>query len=334
MLPISKDQQVDALVESFVESNVNPVFAIMNDFDHTVAKTSIRAEIFTAMVLSDIIGKPFIKLFPAAYKDIFNKILKNAIHEQRVISFSIIPTNTNNETFYLDLHVSYQKGDSFDFLLVQCNDRTKDVLSKQKIERINIMLTKHTITDELTGLNNWDYFKERFDTEVKISRLYDQPISFIKLEIDTDLGLSDDLRDKALIHISQFLQNQTSITDVCSRLDENSLGIGCPETTLDEAISIANAIQHYLVNVYPKSLLDQSQTVTASFGISTKDFNDEKSTYIIKKASTGLKQVKEKGPNQIFIEECENIEVHKSEKVLDDIKIQKEIDDLLAQQLF
>ena len=104
-----------------------------------------------------------------------------------------------------------------------------------------------SITDELTGLYNRRYLKERLWEEVERARRYNYPISCLMIDVDRFKEINDtyghQLGDKVLSELGRLLKNTTRVVDIVARYGGEEFLIVLPMTNLKGAQTLAERIR-------------------------------------------------------------------------------------------
>jgi diguanylate cyclase (GGDEF)-like protein len=170
-----------------------------------------------------------------------------------------------------------------------------------KAEQFQLM----SITDPLTGLLNRRYLEERLTEELKRSTRQSYAMSFMMIDID-DFKLYNDRNghqagDLALEMTSQCLKSALRSADVASRYGGEEFSILLPQTTLDEALAIAERIRHRVQRTrFPHGKTQPLGAVTVSIGVSTFTPALDTPAAIIGAADRALYSAKSLGKNQVF----------------------------------
>ena len=163
-------------------------------------------------------------------------------------------------------------------------------------------LAEISVTDELTGLLNRRYLQPRLEEEIKRSNRYGYPMSFVLIDIDDfgkfnkDFGVlvGDEVLRQSVKAMTSTLRGE----DVAARYGGEEFCVLLPQTTLREAVSIAERMRQSVENIN-----FSSRNITISLGVTT--FSHDVSTLetIIKTADDALRQAKQKGKNNVQIYE-------------------------------
>ncbi|MEO8073911.1 MAG: diguanylate cyclase [Acidobacteriota bacterium] len=168
-----------------------------------------------------------------------------------------------------------------------------------------------SVTDALTGLLNRRYLEERLAEEIKRSNREGFPMSFLMIDVDDFKSYNDKFShpegDKALKLVAKLFKDTLRGADVAARYGGEEFSILLPQTTLDEAKTIAERIRK---NV-EKTKFDMRR-VTVSIGIASCSKIICNAQEIISAADKALYRAKSLGRNNVQIFE-DSIDEQKSE---------------------
>ncbi|WP_447555060.1 GGDEF domain-containing protein [Vreelandella sp. EE22] len=175
-------------------------------------------------------------------------------------------------------------------VLVQ-RDISKRVEKEAELERL-------ATTDMLTGLYN----RARFDALLKkeISRLsrYTRPFSLIMLDIDFFKAINDnhghDVGDQVLAGLGKLLKENLRKADSCARWGGEEFMILAPETSLEQAVQLAEKIRYRI----KETQFSQAGRVTVSLGVIEARPNESQKS-VMKRADNALYMAKEEGRDRV-----------------------------------
>ncbi len=173
---------------------------------------------------------------------------------------------------------------------------------KQTEEKINTM----AYHDYLTGLPNRALFFDRLGQTISHAQRTQKLMAVLILDLDRFKLINDELGhslgDKALIEVSNRLQQCTRTTDTVARLGGDEFGIilvdvNSEEHTCKIAEDIIAAIRE------PLTLKESQYTLGVSIGICMVSSEDNDIKGIMRKADTAMYQGKKKGGNYVIVHE-------------------------------
>ncbi len=168
-----------------------------------------------------------------------------------------------------------------------------------------------SVTDALTGLLNRRYLEERLAEEIKRSNRHGFPMSFMMIDVDDFKSYNDNFShpegDKALKLVAHSLRETLRGADVAARYGGEEFSILLPQTTADEAKTIAERVRE---NV-EKTRFDK-RPVTVSIGIASCSQVICSAQEIIAAADKALYRAKSSGRNNV--QSFENMDENNDEK--------------------
>ncbi|MBN3038655.1 MAG: diguanylate cyclase [Candidatus Omnitrophica bacterium] len=163
-----------------------------------------------------------------------------------------------------------------------------------------------TVKDELTGLYNEKYIRDRLEEEIKRAISYQRPCSFIILEI-SDFeryrnAVGEMLVIDALKKIAQTFKESTSEIDKVARFSESQFAAILPEKNKRQSLEVAENIRAEISRFADS----QKKSGDGAFlringGISSTPLDGETSIELINKALAYTEKAKEEGENKIVI---------------------------------
>lgn len=157
-----------------------------------------------------------------------------------------------------------------------------------------------SVTDALTGLLNRRYIEERLTEEVKRSNRHGFPMSFMMLDVDEFKSYNDQFGhpagDDALKLVADVLRDTLRAADVAARFGGEEFAILLPQTTGEEASTIAERLRHNVEQTqFPH------RQVTLSIGIANCSAELCSSMNLVSAADKALYEAKRAGRNQVKV---------------------------------
>lgn len=126
--------------------------------------------------------------------------------------------------------------------------QTKELtLYSNKLEKLNRMYAKLSVTDQLTGIFNRRKIDETLQYELERAKRYSTPLSLIMLDIDHFKQVNDTYGhgtgDTVLKEFTNILSDNRRNTDVLGRWGGEEFMLILPETTLENARTLAERIR-------------------------------------------------------------------------------------------
>jgi diguanylate cyclase (GGDEF)-like protein len=186
--------------------------------------------------------------------------------------------------------------------------RLRRVMRERELtkERIRMMekLQQLAITDGLTKLYNSRSFYTQLELEIDRSNRYNHPLALLLLDIDHFKDYNDSYGhlegDKVLVHFSRVIQSCLRANDSAYRYGGEEFTVILPETSADEAKTVAQRIRASLEALVFAPQEDERVSKTISIGV-TEYCSREKLTSFIKRADKAMYLSKQNGRNQVSV---------------------------------
>ena len=163
------------------------------------------------------------------------------------------------------------------------------------LKLLSIKLQHLANTDSLTSLLNRRAMEQVIEDQIKISRRYNQPLSFILIDIDYFKKFNDtyghDIGDEVLVKISNLFRYLIRSCDIVGRLGGEEFLITLANTNLYEAYTLAERIRKLANEIDIKGV---TRNITVSIGCTTLNKNDNYKT-VFKRVDKLMYEAKKKG---------------------------------------
>ena len=184
--------------------------------------------------------------------------------------------------------------------------RLKRVLKERELtqERVKMLeqLQKLATTDGLTKLYNSRHFYNQLTLEVDRSNRYNPPLSLLLLDIDHFKNYNDNFGhlegDKVLVRLAQIIESCLRKLDTAYRYGGEEFTVILPETTGEEAETVAYRIKDTVEKEKFTPRSGASVFVTISVGV-TQYVPTEDITAFVKRADTAMYASKDEGRNKV-----------------------------------
>ena len=258
-----------ALVTTYIYAAV--IFILLGNL---CVQVSFRNSIFTSALISAVIFHGVFQL----------------VSLEEIVLFSLIYA----PILFLSMYISWNNtlNSKRNFLRVLLNDWNYYALSE----------LAHT--DELTQLNNRRQFLQVAEQTIQKWPKYNLAC-LLMLDIDFFKRINDtyghDVGDEVLRILAEIARKEMRHTDVLARFGGEEFIALLPNTTLEDAIAIANrlcrTIESHQICIKDKLFLNFS----VSIGVSQLQPNQKDLSLLIKNADIALYQAKKNGRNQVAI---------------------------------
>lgn len=177
---------------------------------------------------------------------------------------------------------------------------------RERLKELFIRAEKDAVTDYLTNLFNYRYFKQQLSREFDRARRHKS--RFVSLMIDIDyFKLYNDTfghqaGDVVLRNLAEVLRKNTRSSDIVARYGGEEFVIVCPELEKEMGVALAEKLRT-MVNKAAltdgKSLSDKK--ITISVGVAAYPDDADSPDDLIHRADTALYQAKKNGRNQVQV---------------------------------
>jgi diguanylate cyclase (GGDEF)-like protein/PAS domain S-box-containing protein len=204
-------------------------------------------------------------------------------------------------------------------LIIVTEDITARKEAEEKIKRLNAGLEELAMTDYLTNLYNRRYFMQRGEEDLKRTKRSNQPLALLMMDIDEFKNVNDtyghEAGDMALQQVAAALKSSLREVDILGRMGGEEFAVLLPNTSLVEAVPLAERVRH-VIAATPIEILsgDSHITITITISMGVAAFTKEISTIddLLRNADAALYQAKRNGRNRVikyqtFSEEARSI---------------------------
>jgi diguanylate cyclase len=157
------------------------------------------------------------------------------------------------------------------------------------------------LTDPLTGIANRRWGEEQIEQELLRAARYGRTFAVVMLDIDRFKTLNDThghgAGDRVLIDLAHRLRKLLRATDHVVRWGGEEFLILAPETRLDAAVDLAEAVRQRVAS----EELGDGHRMTVSIGVATYHAGDVSMT-LIERADAALYRAKRAGRDRVEVE--------------------------------
>ncbi len=167
----------------------------------------------------------------------------------------------------------------------------EDITDKKRVEELSL-------TDPLTSLANRRRLDTVIESELARAERYGKPLSVIMADIDHFKRINDscghEVGDLVLRNFSSILREKIRQSDIAGRWGGEEFLIVLPETTLDDAVYLAEKLR---LEAQTQNYEGVSWQVSASFGVAA--LNGDSWQELIRRADDALYRAKNEGRNRV-----------------------------------
>jgi len=174
----------------------------------------------------------------------------------------------------------------------------------QELEQARTALQQLAVTDGLTGLHNYRFFRWQLEREILRSKRYNHPVSLAMLDIDHFKKINDRwghlIGDQILRQLSDLVVQKVRGTDLVARYGGEEFAVILPDTDKTGAYRVAEKIRR-TVEQHSWTLPNQEllNRMTVSLGIGTYPLDAKDLDSLIEKTDQALYRAKRGGRNQV-----------------------------------
>jgi len=175
----------------------------------------------------------------------------------------------------------------------------RDVTEQKGMEEHLIVLSR---IDSLTGVYNRRYYMDKCEEVINLMKRYRRPASMMIADLDFFKSINDSYGhhagDMALKTFTDVCRKEIRESDFVGRLGGEEFGLMLPETTIQQAISLAERIRKSVEELVVK-VDDESISFTVSIGLVELNINDTSLDSIMSCADLAMYQAKATGRNKV-----------------------------------
>ena len=168
-------------------------------------------------------------------------------------------------------------------------------------EMVRADLLHRAETDPLTGVANRRRFLRRGVRDLAGARRSGEALSLVILDIDRFKGINDThghaAGDEVLKRLAGLLSSALRSRDSLARIGGEEFAIMLPDTSLADAVAIAEQLRHRMTSL-PMPLLGGA-VITASFGVTAAERDDADIEALMRRADRALYDAKRSGRNAV-----------------------------------
>ena len=170
-----------------------------------------------------------------------------------------------------------------------------------KAEKLQGLLEKQSLEDQLTGLYNRRYLNHHLQLEFERAIRHQQPLSLVLCDIDHFKRVNDRfshaMGDEVLRAVGSLLRSNIRQEDIAARFGGEEFVLLLPQTSGQQATTVCEHIRQ-AIESHAWSVLTPGLSVTMSFGISDLiSLNDHEA--MLHDADMRLYEAKKNGRNQV-----------------------------------
>ena len=213
----------------------------------------------------------------------------------RVLGRELQLKNRNGQFFWVIVSAVKMEWFGKPVVMVAINDISARKKMEEELQRL-------ATTDTLTGILNRRQFFILAEQEVERSRRYGRTLALLLYDIDHFKQVNDTFGHQAgdivLRELAKLVHEQLRRNDIEGRVGGEEFAVLLPETTISEAVVLAERIRRIIEN-FAINIGETSLHITASFGVTAVKENDVALDSIYKRADSALYEAKNAGRNRV-----------------------------------
>ena len=174
-------------------------------------------------------------------------------------------------------------------------------LKHVELARAYAQLEEVSVRDPLTNLHNRRYLAQQLAQEVERAKRYGRPLSVMLCDIDNFKTVNDTfshaMGDEVLKVVAEVLKSRTRLSDLKARFGGEELVAVFPETTLENATSLCEAVRR-AAESYDWAGLHPDLRVTLSVGVAQLRPDDTPDS-LLRTADDRMYEAKSAGKNRV-----------------------------------
>ena len=177
----------------------------------------------------------------------------------------------------------------------------------QELSEARERLQQLAITDGLTGLFNYRYFREQLEHEINRAERHNLNVSLVMMDIDFFKYYNDRnghlAGDEVLKHIANILCSNVRKIDIAARYGGEEFALILPETDKNSAVIVAEKIRKLIEDdPIPHEERQPNGKLTISMGVSNFPDDSRTAKGLIEIADRRLYNAKQAGRNVVIAE--------------------------------
>lgn len=247
-----------------------------------------------ARALSDVNG----------YQDTDVEIIRDHLKE-----FLLYEIFTIGGFLFVDIENTEKELPSYDIGILEMLLQTTGLIYqnlqlREQLKKLFVRAEKDAVTDYLTNLFNYRYFKQHLNREFDRARRHNSKFVSLMIDIDHFKSYNDTFGhqagDNVLRNIANVLKTNTRSSDIVARYGGEEFVIVCPELEKEMGTMLAEKLRKIIA---ASDLADgkkiSGKNITISVGVAAYPDDADRPEDLIQNADSALYKAKENGRNQV-----------------------------------
>ncbi len=254
-------------------------------------------EVVTGLTRDQLLGKTDAEIFTSEAAAAYRQLDLDVMAGNRTIEAEEKLTDARGERHFLS--IKFPTRDAAGTVTGICGispEITELKKTQHELERLSQY-------DDLTGLYNRRHFMSLAHQEFGRSRRYGNPLTTLMLDVDHFKRINDTyghpVGDQVLKALGRQILDGLRGIDIAGRLGGEEFAVMLPETSIGQAIMVAERLRSQIVSA-PVTLADgQCVAYTLSIGIAVLTAEHEGLDHLLQQADQALYAAKEHGRNRV-----------------------------------
>lgn len=162
---------------------------------------------------------------------------------------------------------------------------------------------RSAITDKLTGIYNYGYFKQCLQDEIKRARRLETPLSLLMIDVDDFKNINDTFGhlqgDEILKSVGMLIRDNVREIDLAARYGGEEFSVILLDTAADEAVKVAERIRKAIFKKAFSGLKPAFEMkISVSIGVASSPTDARTMERLIERADKALYVAKRSGKNR------------------------------------
>ena len=284
----------------------------------------IKNKLKTEKYLFGILGNPQKDTSKLISEQKINELLKQALtdeSEYKETDVEVIRDHLKEFIFseiftlggflFLDNENSDKELPSYDIGILEMLLQTAGLIYqnlqlREQLKQLFVRAEKDAVTDYLTNLFNYRYFKQQLSREFDRAQRHNSKFVSLMIDIDHFKSYNDSFGhqagDDVLKNIAEILKTNTRSSDIVARYGGEEFVIVCPELEKEMGIMLAEKLRKIIAD---SNLTDgkkiPGKNITISIGVAAFPDDADSPDDLIQNADRALYRAKENGRNQVQV---------------------------------
>lgn len=261
-------------------------------------------ELLTKQKINDLLAKALSDIDEDPETDI--EIIRDHLKE-----FLFSEVFTIGGYLFIDNQDSAEAIPSYDISILEMLLQTASLIYqnlqlREKLKQLFVRAEKEAVTDYLTNLFNYRYFKQHLSREFDRAQRHNSKFVSLMIDIDHFKSYNDTFGhqagDSVLKGIAEVFRKNTRSSDIVARYGGEEFVIVCPELEKNMGIMLAEKLRNIIAQLFVTDGEKlPGEKITISVGVAAYPDDADSPDELIRNADKALYKAKENGRNQVQV---------------------------------